>query len=152
MKDEPPNNSPEPPPITFLVPHSRLTVMAARLSFCRWLRDVMITRFILLLSVVMLGVICTGCSGLSSNPARFEGTVTHWLPVGTSDDDMKKIMQQHGFVLDYCEMPGNGVRDYHYYHVTRFHSWLVAVHEQDEKIDTTNFPVRIFFELIPIKT
>jgi hypothetical protein len=31
----PPNNSPEPPPIAFSVPHSRLTVLAARLSFCR---------------------------------------------------------------------------------------------------------------------
>ena len=31
----PPNNSPEPPPIAFLVPHSRLTDLAARLSFCR---------------------------------------------------------------------------------------------------------------------
>jgi hypothetical protein len=30
-----PNNSPEPPPIASSVPHSRLTVMAARLSFCR---------------------------------------------------------------------------------------------------------------------
>jgi hypothetical protein len=30
-----PNNSPEPPPITFSVPHSRLTDVAARLSFCR---------------------------------------------------------------------------------------------------------------------
>ena len=29
-------NSPEPTPITLLVPHSRLTVWAARLSFCRW--------------------------------------------------------------------------------------------------------------------
>jgi len=31
----PPNNSPEPPPITVSVPHSRLTDWAARLSFCR---------------------------------------------------------------------------------------------------------------------
>jgi len=31
----PPNNSPEPPPIGAASPHSRLTVMAARLSFCR---------------------------------------------------------------------------------------------------------------------
>jgi hypothetical protein len=31
-----PNNSPEPPPITFSIPHSRLTVSTARLSFCRW--------------------------------------------------------------------------------------------------------------------
>jgi hypothetical protein len=30
-----PNNSPEPPPIADSVPHSRLTVIAARLSFCR---------------------------------------------------------------------------------------------------------------------
>jgi hypothetical protein len=30
-----PNNSPEPPPIAFLVPLSRLTRWAARLSFCR---------------------------------------------------------------------------------------------------------------------
>ncbi len=30
-----PNNSPEPPPIRAVSPHSRLTVMAARLSFCR---------------------------------------------------------------------------------------------------------------------
>jgi hypothetical protein len=30
-----PNNSPEPPPIAHFVPHSRLTVLAARLSFCR---------------------------------------------------------------------------------------------------------------------
>jgi hypothetical protein len=30
-----PNNSPEPPPITLTVPRSRLTVCAARLSFCR---------------------------------------------------------------------------------------------------------------------
>jgi hypothetical protein len=30
-----PNNSPEPPPITLSVPHSRLTVSSARLSFCR---------------------------------------------------------------------------------------------------------------------
>jgi hypothetical protein len=30
-----PNNSPEPTPITRSVPHSRLTVTAARLSFCR---------------------------------------------------------------------------------------------------------------------
>jgi hypothetical protein len=29
------NNSPEPPPIALSVPHSRLTDMAARLSFCR---------------------------------------------------------------------------------------------------------------------
>jgi hypothetical protein len=32
---EPPNNSPEPPPIAVSVPHSRLTRLAARLSFCR---------------------------------------------------------------------------------------------------------------------
>jgi hypothetical protein len=30
-----PNNSPEPPPIDALVPPSRLTDLAARLSFCR---------------------------------------------------------------------------------------------------------------------
>jgi hypothetical protein len=30
-----PNNSPEPPPIDAVSPHSRLTVWAARLSFCR---------------------------------------------------------------------------------------------------------------------
>ena len=30
-----PNNSPEPPPIKLPVPHSRLTDLAARLSFCR---------------------------------------------------------------------------------------------------------------------
>jgi hypothetical protein len=30
-----PNNSPEPTPIVLLVPHSRLTDWAARLSFCR---------------------------------------------------------------------------------------------------------------------
>jgi hypothetical protein len=30
-----PNNSPEPPPIAISVPHSRLTDMAAGLSFCR---------------------------------------------------------------------------------------------------------------------
>jgi hypothetical protein len=35
MTSKPPNNSPEPTPITFSVPHSRLTVWAARLSFCR---------------------------------------------------------------------------------------------------------------------
>jgi hypothetical protein len=29
------NNSPEPTPITLAVPRSRLTVWAARLSFCR---------------------------------------------------------------------------------------------------------------------
>jgi hypothetical protein len=31
----PNHNSPEPTPITHLAPHSRLTVWAARLSFCR---------------------------------------------------------------------------------------------------------------------
>ena len=31
----PPNNLPEPPPIARSVPHSRLTGVAARLSFCR---------------------------------------------------------------------------------------------------------------------
>jgi hypothetical protein len=31
----PPNNSPEPPPIDAVSPHLRLTVLAARLSFCR---------------------------------------------------------------------------------------------------------------------
>jgi hypothetical protein len=31
----PPNNSPEPTPIRVAVPHSRLTWLAARLSFCR---------------------------------------------------------------------------------------------------------------------
>jgi hypothetical protein len=31
------NNSPEPALIALLVPHSRLTDSAARLSFCRWL-------------------------------------------------------------------------------------------------------------------
>jgi hypothetical protein len=30
------NNSPEPPPIDVMSPHSRLTRLAARLSFCRW--------------------------------------------------------------------------------------------------------------------
>jgi len=35
MHKQPPNNSPEPPPIADLVPHSRLTLWAARLSFCR---------------------------------------------------------------------------------------------------------------------
>jgi hypothetical protein len=30
-----PNNSPEPPPIGGASPHSRLTELAARLSFCR---------------------------------------------------------------------------------------------------------------------
>jgi hypothetical protein len=34
-----PNNSPEPPPIALLVPHSRLTGWAARLSFGRWLHS-----------------------------------------------------------------------------------------------------------------
>jgi hypothetical protein len=32
---ETPNNSPEPTPIALSVPLSRLTVLAARLSFCR---------------------------------------------------------------------------------------------------------------------
>jgi hypothetical protein len=31
-----PNNSPEPTPIELSVPLSRLTDLAARLSFCRW--------------------------------------------------------------------------------------------------------------------
>jgi hypothetical protein len=31
-----PNNSPEPKPIAPWIPHSRLTDLAARLSFCRW--------------------------------------------------------------------------------------------------------------------
>jgi hypothetical protein len=35
LKNQPPNNSPEPPPIDIVSPHSRLTGLAARLSFCR---------------------------------------------------------------------------------------------------------------------
>ena len=34
-KRMPPNNLPEPPPVGVMSPHSRLTVLAARLSFCR---------------------------------------------------------------------------------------------------------------------
>jgi uncharacterized RDD family membrane protein YckC len=35
VKTTPPNNSPEPPPIDAVSPHSRLTDWATRLSFCR---------------------------------------------------------------------------------------------------------------------
>jgi len=35
VEGQPPNNSPEPPPIDIVSPHSRLTGLAARLSFCR---------------------------------------------------------------------------------------------------------------------
>jgi hypothetical protein len=39
-----PNNSPEPTPIMLSVPHSRLTVTAARLSFCLGGRNFMVMR------------------------------------------------------------------------------------------------------------
>ena len=139
------------PPLALAVPLSRFTsrVGGGSAFFVRLL-DVMIIRYISFLSVVLLGLICSGCSELSSNPTRAERTIAHWLPVGTSDDVMKKIMEQHGFVLDSCLMPGGGVRDYSFYRVGKIHNWVVQVHEQDEKVATTNFPVRVFF--MPMKT
>jgi hypothetical protein len=119
-------------------------------AFVVRLLDAMMTRYISLLSVVVLALICAGCSDLSSNPTRAGRTIAYWLPVGTSDDDMKKIMNQHAFVLDSCLMPGGGVRDYSFYRVGNIHNWIVQVHEQDEKVATTNFPVRVFF--MPMKT
>ena len=87
---------------------------------------------------------------MSTNPTRAARTISRWVPVGTPRDDVGKIMTQHGFVLDYCDANG-GVWDYHFYHVTRFHSWLVLIHTQDGKVVTVTVP-RIFFDLIRIQT
>jgi hypothetical protein len=51
------NNSPDPTPITLLVPHSRLKGLAARLSFCRYADQSVKT----IISFLMLIVLC-GCS------------------------------------------------------------------------------------------
>jgi hypothetical protein len=111
------------------------------------------TRAVLIsfVAVLTLVLICVGCSGLSTNPSRAAKTISGWVPVGTSQDDVGKIMTQHGFTLDYCDVDGHGGRDYHFYHVTKFHSWLAQIHVQDGKVVTVTVP-RVFFELIPIKT
>src|SRR5208337_3632316 len=59
-------NSPEPTPITLSVPHSRLTVWAARLSFCRYMHMRPLTRLrlirgagILLLALGIVHLVAT---------------------------------------------------------------------------------------------
>lgn len=107
--------------------------------------------FSVLAATLAIALICTSCSGLSTNPSRAARTISSWVPAGTPEDDAGKTMTTHGFTLDYCDADGHGGRNYHYYHATKYHSWLVQIHTQNGRVVTVTVP-RIFFELIPIKT
>jgi hypothetical protein len=50
-----------------------------------------ITKFILLLSVVVLG----GC--LSTNPDKALHAISQWIPPGTPQEDAIRILNQHGY-------------------------------------------------------
>jgi hypothetical protein len=70
--------------------------------------------------------------------------------VGTSNDDVQRIMAKHGFVQVECFADDHGWTPVFGRDGT-FHNWSVWVHEQpggDRNVDTTNFPVRIYFDLI----
>lgn len=109
------------------------------------------TRSALFIFVAAFGLLCAGCSGLSTNPSRAARTISGWIPAGTPEDNANKIMAQRGFTLDYCEVDGHGGKDYHFYHVTKFHSWLVQIHTQDGKVTVITVP-RVFFDLIQFRT
>ena len=96
---------------------------------------------------VLTLLVCSGCAGVSSNPKKAERTIRHWLPVGTTTQDMHKILKQHGFELLDCLKDGTGEYDYYYSRSTKFHAWTVQIHERSGKVDTTNFPVIVFFTL-----
>jgi len=120
--------------------------------FCSAAR-VITTRYFLCLFIatLALGLICAGCSGLSTNPSKAAKTISRWVPSGTSEDDITKIMTQHGFVFDFMDMDGHGGHDYHFGYATRFHNWLVQIHTQDGKVVRITVP-RVDFDLIQIHT
>ena len=105
-----------------------------------------------LLCLIPLLLVCAGCAGISSNPKRAERTVRHWLPVGTTTEDMQKIMKQHGFEFCDCFIDGTGEWDYYYGKESKFHTWTVQIHERSGKVDTTNFPTIVYFTLIRFRT
>ena len=88
-----------------------------------------------------LGLICAGCA-LPTNPTWAARTISGWVPVGTAQDDADRIMRQHG----------HGGRDFHYVRVGKIHNWLVQIHEQDGKVATNHFPVKVFFTGIDFRT
>jgi len=129
-----PDESPEPNPIG--------AFGQSRTSIAR--RIIGLGSRTLFVGVLALSLICTGCSGLSTNPTKAAQTISGWVPVGTPQDDAGQIMTQHGFVLDRCDMNDDGGRDYHFYYVGKTHNWVIQIHAQDGKVATTNIPVRIF--------
>ena len=109
------------------------------------------TRLITIL-FVMLGMACAGCTELSSNPKRAERTIAHWLPVGTTHEDVTKIMKQHGFEFGNCNIDGTGEWDYYYGRSTTFHTWGIQIRERGGKVDSTNFTTIVRFTLIEFRT
>ena len=102
------------------------------------------TRMVLVLSFFFITVAFCGC--LSTNSDRASKQISNWVPVGTSESDAIKIMSQHGFGVEHVNADDHG-RDYFFARGGNIHDWNVTIHEQNGKVATTNFPVRVWFRL-----
>lgn len=108
------------------------------------------TATVVLFLLIAIGWLLGGC--LSTNPARAGRTISHWVPVGTSEDAADTIMKQHRFDFEHLDLDGHGRRDFYFVRVGIVHNWLVMIHEQNGKVATTNFPVTVIFTLFEWST
>jgi len=79
----------------------------------------------------------TGC--LTSVPAKFEGKVRAWVPLGTPAADALRIMKRHGFEcrLVTANNPFNAIGSDYLdceKEQVRFHDWYARLILQDGKV------------------
>jgi hypothetical protein len=95
------------------------------------------TKFSLLLSLVVL----TGC--LSMNPERAQRTVSHWIPLGTPQEDAFRIMERHGFTSQVDqERQNKGETAFWFYRETKIlrNNWVLEIEFKNGKVISIDRP------------
>jgi hypothetical protein len=95
------------------------------------------TRIILLLSVIFL----SGC--LSTNPDKAQVTISHWVPLGTSQQDAFRIMERHGFTSQVDqERQNKGETVFWFSRETKIlrNNWVLEIQFKDGKVVSIERP------------
>jgi hypothetical protein len=118
-----------------LIPVRRLDIMK---SICRdALRQQKNTKLAMVMSVVVISVVLSGC--ISTNPNKAGQTISHWVPPGTRQDDAITILKQHGFQTELVGK-SSGESTLSCCHTTWLHFWIVEFQIKDGKIVKNGIP------------